>query len=36
MSMTFEEIHREFARNELLRRITPLTDVANAAVLLAQ
>ena len=33
--MTFEEVHREFARDVPLRRITPLAQVANAAVLLA-
>ena len=33
--MTFDEVHREFAKNVPLRRITPLAQVANAAVLLA-
>lgn len=33
--MTFEEVHREFARDVPLRQITPLAQVANAAVLLA-
>jgi NAD(P)-dependent dehydrogenase (short-subunit alcohol dehydrogenase family) len=33
--MTFEEVHREFAKDTPLRRITPLAQVANAAVLLA-
>lgn len=33
--MTFEEVHREFAKDVPLRRITPLAQVANAAVLLA-
>ncbi|GAB4130453.1 MAG: hypothetical protein Fur005_16700 [Roseiflexaceae bacterium] len=29
------EVHREFAKDTPLRRITPLAQVANAAVLLA-
>lgn len=33
--MTFEEVHREFAKDFPLRRITSLAQVANAAVLLA-
>ena len=33
--MTFDEVHREFAKDVPLRRITPLAQVANAAVLLA-
>ncbi len=33
--MTFEEVHREFSKDVPLRRITPLAQVANAAVLLA-
>ena len=33
--MTFDEVHREFAKDVPLRRITPLAHVANAAVLLA-
>ncbi len=33
--MTFEEVHREFAKDVPLRRVTPLAQVANAAVLLA-
>jgi 7-alpha-hydroxysteroid dehydrogenase len=33
--MTFEEVHREFAKDTPLRRITPLAEIANAAVLLA-
>lgn len=32
---TFEEVHREFARNTPIRRITALAQVADAAVLLA-
>ena len=33
--MTVDEVHREFAKDVPLRRITPLAEVANAAVLLA-
>ena len=33
--LTFEEVHREFARDVPLRQVTPLAQVANAAVLLA-
>ena len=33
--LTFEEVHREFAKDVPLRRVTPLAQVANAAVLLA-
>lgn len=33
--MTVEEVHHEFAKDVPLRRITPLAEVANAAVLLA-
>jgi 7-alpha-hydroxysteroid dehydrogenase len=33
--VSFEEIHREFARNTPLRRITALAQVADAAVLMA-
>jgi enoyl-[acyl-carrier-protein] reductase (NADH) len=33
--MTFEEVHREFAKDIPLRRVTTLAQVANAAVLLA-
>ncbi|HRF49182.1 MAG TPA: SDR family oxidoreductase [Anaerolineales bacterium] len=33
--LTFEEVHREFARDVPLRQITPLAQIANAAVLLA-
>lgn len=33
--LTFDEVHREFAKNVPLRRITSLAQVANAAVLLA-
>lgn len=33
--ITFDEVHREFAKDVPLRRITPLAQVANAAVLLA-
>jgi 7-alpha-hydroxysteroid dehydrogenase len=33
--MTFDEVHREFAKDVPLRRITSLAQVANAAVLLA-
>lgn len=35
MGMTFEEVHREFAKDVPLRRVTALAQVANAAVLLA-
>ena len=35
MGMSFEQVHREFAKDVPLRRITPLAQVANAAVLLA-
>ncbi|MEY4531096.1 MAG: hypothetical protein RLZZ156_1817 [Deinococcota bacterium] len=34
-AMTFEEVHREFAKDTPLRRIAGLMEVANAAVLLA-
>lgn len=34
-AMTFEEVHREFAKDTPLRRIAGLKEVANAAVLLA-
>lgn len=33
--LTFEEVHREFARDIPLRQVTPLAQIANAAVLLA-
>lgn len=33
--MSFDEVHQEFAKDVPLRRITPLAEVANAAVLLA-
>jgi NAD(P)-dependent dehydrogenase (short-subunit alcohol dehydrogenase family) len=33
--MTFDEIHREYAKDTPLRRITPLAQIADAAVLLA-
>lgn len=33
--MTFEDVHREFAKNTPLRRITALAQVADAAVLMA-
>ena len=33
--VTFEDVHREFARNTPLRRITALAQVADAAVLMA-
>jgi enoyl-[acyl-carrier-protein] reductase (NADH) len=33
--MTFEEVHREFAKDTPLRHIAGLMEVANAAVLLA-
>lgn len=33
--MTFEEVHKEFAKDTPLRRITPLAEIANAAVLMA-
>lgn len=33
--LTFEEVHREFAKDVPLRRVTPLAQIANAAVLLA-
>jgi enoyl-[acyl-carrier-protein] reductase (NADH) len=33
--MSFEEVHKEFSKDTPLRRITPLAEVANAAVLLA-
>jgi enoyl-[acyl-carrier-protein] reductase (NADH) len=33
--MTIDEVHREFAKDVPLRRITPLAEVADAAVLLA-
>lgn len=33
--MTFDEVHREFAKDIPLRRVTSLAQVANAAVLLA-
>jgi len=35
MGMTFEEVHREFSKDVPLRKVTPLAQVANAAVLLA-
>lgn len=33
--MTFDEIHKEFAKDTPLRRVTPLAQIADAAVLLA-
>ena len=33
--LTFEEVHREFAKDVPLRRVTPLAQIADAAVLLA-
>ncbi|HWA19688.1 MAG TPA: SDR family oxidoreductase, partial [Devosia sp.] len=33
--MSFDEVHAEFAKDTPLRRITPLADIANAAVFLA-
>ena len=33
--MSLEEVHREFAKNTPLRRVTALAQVADAAVLLA-
>ena len=33
--LSFEEVHREFARDVPLRQVTPLAQIANAAVLLA-
>ncbi|MHC2354592.1 enoyl-[acyl-carrier-protein] reductase (NADH) [Sinorhizobium meliloti] len=33
--MTFDEIHKEFATDTPLRRVTPLAQIADAAVLLA-
>jgi NAD(P)-dependent dehydrogenase (short-subunit alcohol dehydrogenase family) len=33
--MSFEEVHREFAKNTPLRRVTALAQIADAAVLLA-
>lgn len=33
--MTFDEVHAQFAKDTPLRYITPLAQVANAAVMLA-
>lgn len=33
--LSFEEVHREFAKDVPLRQVTPLAQIANAAVLLA-
>ncbi len=33
--LSLDEVHREFAKDTPLRRVTPLAEVANAAVLLA-
>jgi 7-alpha-hydroxysteroid dehydrogenase len=33
--LSLEEVHREFARDVPLRQVTPLAQIANAAVLLA-
>lgn len=35
LGVTFEEVHREFAKDTPLRKVTALAQVADAAVLLA-